>query len=82
MAVPPIPGLDQLLHAGFQFEALDAPAKVEWLNARKTWRPPMNPTSLVIGPGSLDSLAAVYEVVLKLAELLSAGRFYGTQEDL
>ena len=43
---------------------------------------PSSVTPCLQGPGSLETLAAVYEVVLKLAETLSAGRFYGPQEDL
>jgi len=81
MAVAPLPGLDQLLNAYLAFEALGAPEKTEWLNARKAWKTPST-TPFLLGPGSLDSFAAVYEVVLKLADTLSVGRFYGLQEDL
>ena len=81
MAVAPMPGLDQLLNAYLAFEALGAPEKLEWLNAHKAWKTTFF-TPFLLGPGPLDSFAAVYEVVTKLAETLSAGRFYGPQEDL
>ena len=77
----PMPGLDSLLTTYAAFVALDAPEQRTWLDARKSWKPP-SVTPCLQGPGSLDTFAAVYEVVLKLAENLSAGRFYGSQEDL
>lgn len=77
----PMPGLDSLLTTYAAFVALDAPEQRTWLDARKSWKPP-SVTPCLQGPGSLETFAAVYEVVLKLAENLSAGRFYGSQEDL
>ena len=82
MAVAPMQGLDQLLAAYTQFMALKANDKPDFLNGRKSFKPNTGPTPFMLGPGTLDSFAAVYDVVLKLADLLAAGRFYGTQEDL
>ena len=82
MAVVPMPVLDQLLLAHTPFETYDTNAKEEFLKARRSFKPNMGIPLFVQGPGTIDSFAAVYEVVLKLAGLLSAGRFFGTQEDL
>ena len=82
MAVAPIARLDQLLLAYTQYEALDAGARAEFVAARKSFKPNMGIPPFVLGPITIDSFAAVYEVVLKLADILSAGRFFGTQEDL
>ena len=38
--------------------------------------------TFALGPSTITTFAAVYEVVLKIAEILAAGRFFGTQEDL
>jgi hypothetical protein len=81
VAVAPMPGLDSLLTSYTEYMALDAQAQRTWLDVRKSWKPP-SVTPCLQGPGSLDTFAAVYEVVLKLSENLSAGRFYGSQEDL
>ena len=75
MAVAPMPGMVQLLLAYTQFEALDANAKADFLNARRSFKPNTGPLPFVLGPGTLDSFTAVYEVVLELADLLLAGRF-------
>ena len=37
---------------------------------------------LAQGPGNIETFATVYEVIRKLAHILSVGHFFGAQEDL
>ena len=60
MAVAPIAGLDQLLLAYTQFEALDAGARVEFIAARKSFKPNMGVHPFVLGPSTITSFADVY----------------------
>ena len=71
-----MPGLDQLALTHTQFEALEANAKAEFLKDRRSFNPMTGIPPFMQEPGTIDSFAAVYEVVLKLADLLSAGRFF------
>ena len=82
MTVARIAGLDQLLQAYMLFEGMDAAARVEWVAARKSFKPNIGVPPFALGQSTITTFAAVYEVVLKIAELLAAGRFFGTQEDL
>ena len=74
-------GLDQLVIAHNQFQGLEPNAQAEWMRKRRSYKPVVGP-SFSQAPGNIDVLAKVYEIVRKLADLLSSGRFFGAQEDL
>ena len=76
-----VPGLDQLILAHNHFQGLEANAQTAWVNERRTYKPVVGP-SFSQAPGTIDIFAKTCEIVRKLADLLSSGRFFGAQEDL
>ena len=74
--------MDALLRAYVHFAGLDEQPRAAWIAERKAFNPIIGVPSFQPGPSTISTFADVYEVVLKIAEILAAGRFFGTQEDL
>ena len=70
-------GLDQLQLEYNHFQGLEANPQSEWLKERRSYKPVVGP-SFSQTPDNIDVFAKVYEIVRKLADLLSSGRFFGT----
>ena len=75
VAMATMQGLDQLVITHTQFRTLEANAQAEWMRERRSYKPVVGP-SFSQAPGIIDIFAIVYEIVRKLTDLLSSGRFF------